>query len=64
MNMKRKTIRFQDNASDLYIYEAICDYKSLGFRSESHMVIEAVRQMLSKKASDLTPEELAEINTM
>ena len=30
MNVKRKTVRFQDNASDLAVYEAISDYKSYG----------------------------------
>lgn len=48
MNVKRKTVRFQDNASDLAVYEAISDYKSYGFRSESHMVVEAVKQFIHK----------------
>ena len=52
MNVKRKTVRFQDNASDLAVYEAISDYKSYGFRSESHMVVEAVKQFLHKGAFD------------
>ena len=50
MNVKRKTVRFQDNASDLAVYEAISDYKSYGFRSESHMVVEAVKQLFTKMA--------------
>ena len=41
MNVKRKTVRFQDNLSDLAVYDAITDYKKYGYRSESHMVIEA-----------------------
>ena len=48
MNVKRKTVRFQDNASDLAVYEAISNYKSYGFRSESHMVVEAVKQFIHK----------------
>ena len=47
MNVKRKTVRFQDNLSDLSVYEAITNYKKYGYRSESHMVIEAVRRLLS-----------------
>lgn len=43
MNVKRKTVRFQDSLSDLAVYDAISDYKKYGYRSESHMVIEAVR---------------------
>lgn len=61
MNVKRKTVRFQDNASDLAVYEAISDYKSYGFRSESHMVVEAVKQYIHKSPSDLDPEELADL---
>ena len=52
MNVKRKTVRFQDNASDLAVYEAISDYKSYGFRSESHMVVEAVKQVIHDQVSD------------
>ena len=61
MNVKRKTVRFQDNASDLAVYEAISDYKSYGFRSESHMVVEAVKQYIHKSSSVLDPEELADL---
>ena len=43
MNVKRKTVRFQDSLSDLAVYNAISDYKKYGYRSESHMVVEAVR---------------------
>ena len=32
-----------------------------GFRSESHMIIEAVRSYISKKTFNLTPEELADL---
>ena len=52
MNVKRKTVRFQDNASDLAVYEAISNYKSYGFRSESHMVVEAVKQFIHKDSSE------------
>ena len=58
MNVKRKTVRFQDNASDLAVYEAISDYKSYGFRSESHMVVEAVKQFIHKDGSAIDSEEL------
>lgn len=61
MNVKRKTVRFQDNASDLAVYEAISDYKSYGFRSESHMVVEAVKQYIHKNPTALDPEELADL---
>ena len=54
MNVKRKTVRFQDNASDL-------DYKSYGFRSESHMVVEAVKQFIHKDGSAIDSEELADL---
>lgn len=56
MNVKRKTVRFQDNASDLAVYEAISDYKSYGFRSESHMVVEAVKQFIHKDGSAIDSE--------
>ena len=32
MNVKRKTVRFQDNLSDLAVYDAITDYKKYGYR--------------------------------
>ena len=48
MNVKRKTVRFQDNLSDLSVYEAITNYKKYGYRSESHMVIEAVRRQIGR----------------
>ena len=48
MNVKRKTVRFQDNLSDLAVYDAITDYKKYGYRSESHMVIEAVRRLINE----------------
>ena len=60
MNVKRKTVRFQDNSSDLSAYEAISNYKTYGFRSESHMIIEAVRRLIGDK-SDLDPEYLADL---
>lgn len=61
MTVKRKTVRFQDTASDMAVYEAISDYRSLGFRSESHMVIEAVRQYLKRDSRDLDPDALADL---
>ena len=61
MNVKRKTVRFQDNASDLAVYEAISDYKSYGFRSESHMGVEAVKQFIHKDGSAIDSEELADL---
>jgi len=61
MNIKRKTVRFQDNLDDLAVYEAVSNYKKYGYRSESHMMIEAVRKMLCNKASDLDPEKLADL---
>ena len=61
MNVKRKTVRFQDLPGDLAAYEAISNYKSYGFRSESHMVITAVTEFISKEKSNLSPEELADL---
>ena len=61
MIVQRKTVRFQDTVSDMAVYDAISDYRSLGFRSESHMVIEAVRQFISKSHTDLSPDELADL---
>lgn len=46
---------------DLAIYEAISDHKKYGFRTESHMIIEAVRKMLNSKASDFDPDKLADL---
>lgn len=60
MNVKRKTVRFQDTSSDLSAYEAISNYASYGFRSESHMVVEAIKRLISPKAGDLSPDELAD----
>ncbi len=60
MISKRKTVRFQDNLNDLSVYEAISNYKSYGFRTESHMVIEAVKLLMKKSAADYTADELAD----
>ena len=60
MNVKRKTVRFQDSLSDLAVYDAISDYKKYGYRSESHMVIEAVRRLIKDGASELDPDTLAD----
>ncbi len=59
MNVKRKTVRFQDNLSDLSVYEAICNYKKYGYRSESHMVIDAVYRLINKEASEFDAEKMA-----
>ncbi len=61
MSVKRKTVRFQDTPGDLAVYDAINNYKSYGFRSESHMVITAISSYLSQKETSLSPEELADL---
>lgn len=60
MNVKRKTVRFQDSLSDLSVYEAISNYKEYGYRSESHMVIEAVRRLINKDSANLDVDKLAD----
>lgn len=60
MNVKRKTVRFQDSLSDLAVYNAISDYKKYGYRSESHMVVEAVRRLIKDGSSELDPDTLAD----
>ena len=60
MNVKRKTVRFQDNLSDLAVYDAITDYKKYGYRSESHMVIEAVRRLINEGSANLDVDKLAD----
>lgn len=61
MNVKRKTVRFQDNLSDLSVYEAITNYKKYSYRSESHMVIEAVRRLIKGESADFDPEKMADL---
>ena len=61
MNVKRKTVRFQDNLSDLAVYDAITDYKKYGYRSESHMVIEAVRHLINEDPAPNDAEKLADL---
>ena len=61
MNVKRKTVRFQDNLSDLAVYDAITDYKKYGYRSESHMVIEAVRRLINEDPTSNDAEKLADL---
>ena len=61
MNVKRKTVRFQDNLSDLAVYDAITDYKKYGYRSESHMVIEAVRRLINEDPASTDAEKLADL---
>ena len=60
MNVKRKTVRFQDSLSDRAVYDGISDYKKYGYRSESHMVIEAVRRLIKDGSSELDPDTLAD----
>lgn len=61
MISKRKTIRFQDNLTDLSVYEAISNYRKYGYRSESHMVIDAVYHFLKNDNDDLQAERLADL---
>ncbi len=61
MSVKRKTVRFQDTPGDIAAYDAINNYKSYGFRSESHMVITAISNYLSQKEPSLSPEEFADL---
>lgn len=60
MNVKRKTVRFQDNLSDLFVYEVITDYKKYGYHPESHMVIEAVRRLIQDGTADIDINKLAD----
>ena len=60
MISKRKTIRFQDNLTDMSVYEAISNYRKYGYRSESHMVIDAVYHFLKNDNDDLQAERLAD----
>lgn len=60
MNVKRKTVRFQDSLSDLSVYEAISNYKKYGYRSESHMVIESVRRLINEGSANLDVDKLAD----
>ena len=57
MSSYRKTIRFQDN--DVKIYQAIADYKKYGYRSESHLVIEAVKKLIFGDKYDGLSEKVA-----
>ena len=43
------------------IYDAVCNYKSYGFRSESDMILEALRKYLSGGIMTLSPEEFADL---
>ncbi|MBP5607128.1 MAG: hypothetical protein J6X66_02500 [Lachnospiraceae bacterium] len=61
MISKRKTIRFQDNLTDMSVYEALSNYRQYGFRSENHMVIEAVRRLICNDPNDLLAEKLADL---
>ena len=59
MNVKRKTVRFQDSLSDLAVYDAISDYKKYGYRSESHMLLSNVwdKNMSYKLTGTLLPKQ-------
>ena len=61
MNVKRKTVRFKDNLTDLSAYEAISDYKKYGYRSESHMVIEAVQRLIKGEENNSEAERIADL---
>ena len=62
MSIIRKTVRFHTgNPADMEILDAVCRFKEYGFRSESHMIIEALRVFLSNPASNCSPEELADL---
>ncbi len=62
MSIIRKTVRFHTgNPADMEILDAVCRFKEYGFRSESHMIMEALRVFLSDSVSTLSPEELADL---
>ena len=62
MSIIRKTVRFHTgNPADMEILDAVCRFKEYGFRSESHMIMEALRVFLSNPASNCSPEELADL---
>ncbi len=62
MGVVRKNVRFHDDdPADMEIFHAVCDFRSYGFRSESHMIIEALRTYLSNNILSLSPEQLSEM---
>ncbi len=62
MRVLRKYARFHDNnAADMEVFDAVSNYRKYGFRSESQMIMEALRHFLSNKLSDCTPEQLADM---
>ncbi len=62
MSEKRKTIRFRDTPDEMAVYNAIKDFSSYGFRSGSHMIIEAVRRLIAKEDTGAySPERMAEL---
>ncbi len=62
MSEKRKTIRFRDNPDEMAVYNAIKDFSAYGFRSGSHMIIEAVRRLMEEKdQKEYSPERMAEL---
>ena len=62
MSVIRKTVRFhKGNAADMQVLDAVCHFKEYGFRSESQMIMEALRCFLSGTVSNCSPEELADL---
>ena len=62
MKLLRKFVRFyENNPENMRIYDAICNYKTYGFRSESDMILEALRKYLSGGITNLSPEEIADL---
>ncbi len=62
MGVVRKNVRFHDDdPADMEIYHAVCNFRSYGFRSESHMIIESLRAYLSNNILSLSPEQLSDM---
>ena len=62
MKLLRKFVRFyENNPENMRIYDAVCNYKSYGFRSESDMILEALRKYLSGGIINLSLEEFADL---
>ena len=62
MSVIRKTVRFhKGNAADMEVLDAVCRFKEYGFRSESQMIMEALRCFLSGTVSNCSPDELADL---
>ena len=62
MNSIRKYIRFyENNDEDMRILEKLNKYQECGFRSESQMIMEALRRYLLYDINNPTPEMLADM---